>query len=128
MNNTQVHIRNGEFLNIDIPLPSYEEQRKIGDQFKNLDHLITLHQRKYEKLTNVKKSMLEKMFPKNDSNVPEIRFKGFTEAWEQRKFSELYAKSSEKNDGSIGMDKNITVTYFYPEVSVEKMSSYRKKH
>ncbi len=72
-----------------ISLPNKEEQERIGLFFANLDHLITLHQRKYEKLHNIKKSMLEKMFPKNGSNVPEIRFKGFTEAWEQRKFSEL---------------------------------------
>ena len=65
------------------------EQEKIGVFFKLLDNLITLHQRKYDKLTNVKKSMLEKMFPKNGSNVPEIRFKGFTDAWEQRKLGEL---------------------------------------
>ena len=65
------------------------EQAVIGTYFTALDNLITLHQRKYEKLHNIKKSMLEKMFPKNGSNVPEIRFKGFTEAWEQRKFSEL---------------------------------------
>ena len=69
--------------------PSEQEQKQIGTMFLHLDHLITLHQRKYEKLTNVKKSMLEKMFPKNGSNVPEIRFKGFTEAWEQCKLSEL---------------------------------------
>ena len=61
------------------------EQQLIADCFRNLDNLITLHQRKYDKLTNVKKSMLEKMFPKNGSNVPEIRFKGFSDAWEQRK-------------------------------------------
>ena len=66
-----------------------DEEKHIGAFFKQLDHLITLHQRKYEKLHNIKKSMLEKMFPKNGSNVPEIRFKGFTEAWEQRKLSEL---------------------------------------
>ena len=65
------------------------EQAAIGTYFTALDSLITLHQRKYDKLTNVKKSMLEKMFPKNGSNVPEIRFKGFTEAWEQRKLGEL---------------------------------------
>ena len=65
------------------------EQEKIGVFFKLLDNLITLHQRKYDKLTNVKKSMLEKMFPKNGSNVPEIRFKGFTDAWKQRKLGEL---------------------------------------
>ena len=68
---------------------SKAEQQLIADCFRNLDNLITLHQRKYDKLTNVKKSMLGKMFPQNGSNVPEIRFKGFTEAWEQRKFSDL---------------------------------------
>ena len=76
--------------NTDILYPkSATEQAAIGRYFRNLDNLITLHQREYEKLHNIKKSMLEKMFPKNGSNVPEIRFKGFTEAWEQRKFSEL---------------------------------------
>ena len=80
---------NDNILNTAITLPSVEEQQKIGAYFENLDNLITLHQRKYEKLTNVKKSMLEKMFPQNGSNAPEIRFKGFTEAWEQRKFSDL---------------------------------------
>ena len=69
--------------------PTFDEQKAIGQFFDFLDNLITLHQRKYDKLTNVKKSMLEKMFPKNGSNVPEIRFKGFTEAWEQRKLAEL---------------------------------------
>jgi len=73
----------------EVSLPLLEEQRKIGKLFDTLDNLITLHQRKYDKLTNVKKSMLEKMFPQNGSNAPEIRFKGFTEAWEQRKFSDL---------------------------------------
>ena len=72
-----------------LPVPDIQEQRKIGKQLDILDNLITLHQRKYDKLTNVKKSMLGKMFPQNGSNVPEIRFKGFTEAWEQRKFSDL---------------------------------------
>ena len=73
----------------DLSIPNYKEQQQIGTFFKQLDNLITLHQRKYDKLTNVKKSMLEKMFPKNGSNVPEIRFKGFTEAWEQRELWEL---------------------------------------
>lgn len=68
---------------------NHDEQAQIGQYFANLDHLITLYQRKYEKLTNIKKSMLEKMFPKNGRDVPEIRFKGFTEAWEQRKVTEL---------------------------------------
>ena len=66
-----------------------EEQRKISNLFDNLDNLITLHQRKLDKLKNIKKSMLEKMFPKNGSNVPEIRFTGFTDAWEQRKLENI---------------------------------------
>ena len=72
-----------------VPVPHAEEQAQIAACFSQLDHLITLHQRKYEKLQNMKKACLEKMFPQNGSNVPEIRFKGFTEAWEQRKLSEL---------------------------------------
>ena len=75
--------------NAEVKVPTTAEQVQIGDFFRHLDNLITLHQRKYEKLHNIKKSMLEKMFPKNGSNVPEIRFKGFTEAWEQRKLTEF---------------------------------------
>lgn len=74
---------------INIPI-SREEQDCLAKYFDNLDHLITLHQRKYEKLLNVKKSMLEKMFPQNGSKVPEIRFSGFADDWEQRKVSELF--------------------------------------
>ncbi len=72
-----------------ISLPNQIEQAKVGEFFQQLDNLITLHQRKFEKLTNVKKSMLEKMFPQNGSSYPEIRFKGFTDPWEQRKLSEM---------------------------------------
>lgn len=75
--------------NIELFFPDKNEQMQIGSLFSKLDNLITLHQRKYEKLKNIKKSMLEKMFPKNGSNVPEIRFKGFTDAWEQRKLNEI---------------------------------------
>lgn len=78
-----------EFSELKTMVPAIDEQKKIGAYFSTLDHLITLHQRKYDKLTNVKKSMLEKMFPKNGSNVPEIRFKGFTDAWEQRKLGDM---------------------------------------
>ena len=74
-----------------------DEEEHIGAFFKQLDHLITLHQRKFEKLTNVKKSMLEKMFPQNGSSYPEIRFKGFTDPWEQRKLGEI-AKEVVRND------------------------------
>ena len=93
---------NDNILNTAITLPSVEEQQKIGAYFENLDNLITLHQRKYEKLHNIKKSMLEKMFPKNGSNVPEIRFKGFTEAWEQRKLGDCFAERVESMpDGEL---------------------------
>ena len=78
-----------EYQEYSFKVPHYAEQKQIGMLFKNLDHLITLHQRKYDSLVNVKKAMLEKMFPKNGETVPEIRFKGFTDAWEQRKFSDL---------------------------------------
>ena len=81
---------------ITICLPNLSEQMKIGAYFKQIDNLITLHQRKYDSLVNVKKAMLEKMFPKNGETVPEIRFKGFTDAWEQRKVGELIEDYIEK--------------------------------
>ena len=72
-----------------IVFPDIKEQRTISEFFRNLDTLITLHQRKYEKLVNIKKSMLNKMFPPNGASVPEIRFKGFTDPWEQRKLGDV---------------------------------------
>lgn len=77
------------FANMEFMTPSFQEMRTIGAFFSNLDHLITLHQQKYEKLVNVKKSMLYKMFPQNGRKVPEIRFKGFTGDWEQHKLDEF---------------------------------------
>ena len=78
------------FLNLQLVVPvQTSEQRKIGQVLRQLNDLITLHQRKFDKLQVLKKAMLEKMFPKNGSSVPEIRFKGFTDAWEQRKLSEM---------------------------------------
>ena len=94
----QWRIHESDFLKIEITVPSVEEQRKIGTYLDQLDHLITLHQRKFEKLTNVKKSMLEKMFPQNGSSYPEIRFKGFTDPWEQRKLGDI----SEIKTGPFG--------------------------
>ena len=81
-----------EYGEYDLFAPSKEEQQRIGQFLRGIDNLITLHQRKFEKLTNVKKSMLEKMFPQNGSSYPEIRFKGFTDPWEQRKFGEITSK------------------------------------
>ena len=101
--------------NTDILYPkSATEQAAIGRYFRNLDNLITLHQREYEKLHNIKKSMLEKMFPKNGSNVPEIRFKGFTEAWEQRKLGEVgetYTGLSGKSKDDFGHGSGKFITY-----------------
>ena len=83
-------ITKDELLAKTISVPVYSEQKQIGSFFAQLDTLITLHQRKYEKLVNIKKSMLDKIFPKNGASVPEIRFKGFTDLWEQRKLDEAF--------------------------------------
>ena len=93
---------------LSIPL-NVSEQKKVGDFFMSLDRLITLHQRKLEKLKIIKKSMLENLFPQNGEKTPKIRFSGFTKDWEQRKFSDLYEKVMEKNDLSFGTDKIISV-------------------
>ena len=88
-------IRDGRSIDIEgmktikIPYTSENEQKAIGDYIEKMDNLITLHQRKYDALLNVKKSMLQKMFPKNGETEPEIRFKGFSDAWEQRKLGEM---------------------------------------
>ena len=80
------HLNQNILVDFPVVLPSYyDEQKKIGETLQDLDDLITLHQRKLKKLQNLKKAMLEKMFPKNGAKIPEIRFKGFTDDWEQRK-------------------------------------------
>ena len=97
--------------NAEIIAPESDEQKKIGELFELFDSLITLHQRKYEKLVDVKKALLEKMFPADGENVPQIRFRGFTDPWEQRKFIEIfdyerpdkYIVKSDKYD-----DRNLT--------------------
>ena len=81
-------IKDAIFFEMPIPLPDIDEQQKIGDYLNSVDYLITLHQRKYDALKTMKKTLLSKMFPKDGEDVPEIRFKGFTDAWEQRKLGE----------------------------------------
>lgn len=93
--------------NIEVSFPSIQEQEKIAAYFENLDHLITLHQRKCEETKSLKKYMLQKMFPENGKCVPEIRFSGFSDAWEQRKLGEIY--------GSIGNAFVGTATPYYVE-------------
>ena len=89
------------------------EQEKIGSFFLMIDNTITLHQRKLESMKLLKKSLLQKMFPKSGETVPEVRFPGFTDAWEQRKFESQYKKLTEKNDLSFGPDKIISVANMY---------------
>ena len=113
--------------------PTMREQQTIGGFFQQLDHLITLHQRKFEKLTNVKKSMLEKMFPQNGSSYPEIRFKGFTDPWEQRKLGELVDRVVRKNINNestlpltISAQYGLVdqITYFNNRVASRDVSNY----
>ena len=94
---------------IEIPYTSMEEQRKIGDYLDSLDHLITLHQRKCDETKKLKKYMLQKMFPQNGSKVPEIRFKGFTDEWEQRKLGDVIEKLT--GGASIAPDDYVDVGY-----------------
>ena len=83
-------INKDEIGKVDIILSaSVEEQSKIGSYFKNIDNLITLHQRECDQLKELKKSMLKKMFPRDESSIPEVRFAGFTDAWEQRKLGDI---------------------------------------
>ena len=100
--------------NIEVSFPSIQEQEKIAAYFENLDHLITLHQRKCEETKSLKKYMLQKMFPENGKCVPEIRFSGFSDAWEQRKLEEYLGVSKEKNrDESFGKDDVLSVSGEY---------------
>lgn len=90
------------FMEMPIPYPEMDEQAKIGGYFDELDKLITLHQRKCEETKKLKKYMLQKMFPKDGATVPEIRFAGFTEAWEQRKLGEV-TERVQGNDGRMDL-------------------------
>ena len=116
-----------------VSLPSLEEQRKIGQFFDSLDTLITLHQRKYEKLVNIKKSMLDKMFPQNGASVPEIRFKSFTDPWEQRKLGDAFERVVRKNTNNesrlpltISAQDGLVdqITYFNNRVASRDVSNY----
>ena len=110
-------IKDSVFFEMPIPIPHIDEQKKIGEYLTYLDHLITLHQRKYDKLTKAKKSMLEKMFPKNGTNVPEIRFKGFTDAWEQRKLGDFG-----KTTGGTSIESEFSEEGQYKVISIGSYS------
>ena len=113
------HLNQNILVDFPVVMPSKQEQRLIGAYFNQLDNLITLHQRKYDKLQNIKKSMLEKMFPKNGSNVPEIRFSGFTDPWEQRKLGDI---SSLITKGTTPKDKSGTGEVNF--IKVENINDY----
>ena len=127
-------INANDLAEIEVAAPSDEsEAQKIGTIFRSIDNLITLHQRKFEKLTNVKKSMLEKMFPQNGSSYPEIRFKGFTDPWEQRKLGELVDRVVRKNTNNestlpltISAQYGLVdqITYFNNRVASRDVSNY----
>ena len=116
-----VHIHNSDIQEVTVSFPTRAEQDRIVAVFRSLDNLITLHQRKYDKLTNVKKSMLEKMFPKNGSNVPEIRFKGFSDAWEQRKLREVLIslQNNTLSRADLSSEEGIAKNIHYGDILVK---------
>ena len=115
-----VHLRNSDLTKVDLLYPSSNEQNCICEFFKYLDNIITLHQRKLENLKNLKKGLLQKMFPKNGEKVPELRFPGFTDDWEQRKLDECFYERTEKQ--STGELLSVTI-----ENGVRKFSELLKK-
>jgi len=112
-------INKNQIAEVMLPIPrSRQEQEQIGALFRDLDSLITLHQRKYDKLCVLKKSMLDKMFPKGGSLYPEIRFAGFTDPWEQRKLENYIVVSTTKNvDGKFGKEDVLSVSGEYGVVN-----------
>ena len=116
-----------EMLQYQTYLPKKPEQDLLYDWFISLDKLIEEHESKLEKLQALKASMLEKMFPKDGADVPEVRFKEFTGTWERYKFSELYASVTQKNDLTYGINKNITVAtmQYRPDIQVTDVEYLR---
>ena len=133
-NHGLLNISAEDFFDIDLSVPKdIVEQKQIGAFIRQLDNLITLHQRKFEKLTNVKKSMLEKMFPQNGSSYPEIRFKGFTDPWEQRKAKEICSIGTGKSNTQDQVDDGKYPFYIRSDVPVRSnkylyIRYYRKPH
>ena len=128
-----VHLHNADIQSVSAKFPTKREQEKIHLLFGKIDTLITLHQRKYEKLVNIKKSMLDKMFPKNGASVPEIRFKGFTDLWEQRKLGDAFERVVRKNTNNesrlpltISAQDGLVdqITYFNNRVASRDVSNY----
>ena len=128
-----VHLHNADIQSVSAKFPTKREQEKIHLLFGKIDTRITLHQRKYEKLVNIKKSMLDKMFPQNGASVPEIRFKGFTDPWEQRKLGDAFERVVRKNTNNesrlpltISAQDGLVdqITYFNNRVASRDVSNY----
>ena len=100
---SRYNISKNKVMEVAIPVPTLEEQSKVGEYFSNLDRLITLHQRKCDETKQLKKFMLQKMFPKNGEKNPEIRFEGFTDDWEQRKVGEVTKELLDYDNFSSGL-------------------------
>ena len=117
---TFVEVSGKQMEQMNLMIPSLDEQKHVSQLFKVMDDAITLHQRKLEHLNLKKKALLQKLFPKNGERYPELRFPGFTDAWEQRKFGEIYERAGQKNDLTYGIDKIISVAnmYFKKDVTV----------
>ena len=113
MRSGQPGVNAQEYSQYQIMVPSKPEQDKISDCLRNLDNLITLHQRKCEQTKNLKKYMLQKMFPQNGAKVPEIRFNGFTHDWEQRKLSHVLDIVTKRNGEKYGKEEVLSVSDEY---------------
>lgn len=132
-NSANKNISQGVLENLTFEVPSFYEQAKIGEYFSNIDHLITLHQRKCDELKKVKKIMLQKMFPKKGEKNPEIRFDGFTNDWEQRKLGEVCVRVTRKNKNNES-DLPLTIAsqyglidqrdFFNKVIAAKDMSNY----
>ena len=118
---SRYNISKNRVMDIEVPTPDLSEQKEIGQYFFNLDHLITLHQRKYEMLKKIKKSFLEKMFPKNGKRVPELRFSGFTDDWEQRKLGDCFCSlpNNTLSRAELSYENGVVMNVHYGDVLIK---------
>lgn len=134
---SRFNISKNKVMELEVPCPTIDEQRQVGSFLRQLDNLITLHQRKYDSLCSVKKSMLQKMFPRDGASEPEIRFAGFTDPWEQRKLGDVARRVTKKNEGHES-DLPLTISaqnglvdqrsFFNNQVASKDMSGYYLLH
>ena len=128
----QWRIHETDFLDISVLIPSVDERTKITQLIFSIEKLITLHQRKLDNLKLKKKALLQKLFPKNGERYPELRFPGFTDAWEQRKLGQFTARVTRKNGGQSDLPLTISAQdglvdqrkYFNRQVASRDMSNY----